>query len=111
MIEASRAVKLPNMALTLINFKKAQQALQAKGTIERFVSRIKVEGLDQTQLKAMIEANFARIYDFDDEEAQEGLIQLVTNNPQGFVLKPQREGGSNNYYGDEILTTLLGMSN
>ena len=23
-------------------------------------------------------------------------------NPQNFVLKPQREGGGNNYYGDEI---------
>jgi hypothetical protein len=30
-------------------------------------------------------------------------MELVKENPDNFVLKPQREGGGNNYYGNEIL--------
>ena len=29
---------------------------------------------------------------------------MVKQNPDNFVLKPQREGGGNNYYGEDILT-------
>ena len=40
------------------------------------------------------------------EEEVANILQRVADNPDGFVLKPQREGGGNNFYGADILTHL-----
>jgi glutathione synthase len=37
----------------------------------------------------------------------ESAIHLATVNPEKYVLKPQREGGGNNVYGDDILKLLV----
>lgn len=33
-------------------------------------------------------------------------MELTKDHPTGYVLKPQREGGSNNYYGEDIYKVL-----
>jgi hypothetical protein len=33
-------------------------------------------------------------------------MQLARNDAKSYVLKPQREGGSNNFYGEDILRLL-----
>ena len=35
---------------------------------------------------------------------------MVKVKPEGFVLKPQREGGGNNLYGYEIITELENLT-
>jgi glutathione synthase len=34
---------------------------------------------------------------------------MAIDNPHHFVLKPQREGGGNNVYGDNVRTAVMGM--
>jgi len=34
---------------------------------------------------------------------------MALQNPERFVLKPQREGGGNNVYGKEVIIFLLGF--
>lgn len=54
--------------------------------------------------------NFCCIYGFDDPNTHENvwfritqLIKMIRDKPDNYVLKPQREGGGNNFYGKEIL--------
>jgi glutathione synthase len=46
------------------------------------------------------------------DQSPEGLqaYQMALENPNRYVLKPQREGGGNNFYGQDISTQLLKMS-
>ena len=53
---------------------------------------------------------FADLYSLsDDANALQELIERVRINPERFVMKPQREGGGNNFYGKEILGLLEGL--
>ena len=45
-----------------------------------------------------------------DEEG-DTAVNMAIANPQRFVLKPQREGGGNNVYGQEIANTLSAIKN
>ncbi len=49
-------------------------------------------------------ATFAAIYPLDDTAAGKHAIEIATNaeEARGYVLKPQREGGGNNIYGQKI---------
>lgn len=38
------------------------------------------------------------------------LIEKVKKHPHGFVMKPQREGGGNNIYGDRVFEALSHMA-
>jgi hypothetical protein len=38
---------------------------------------------------------------------QKFSLEKAINNPENFVLKPQREGGGNNYYKSEIRLILF----
>lgn len=42
-----------------------------------------------------------RIFLFQGPEGDQA-IQMAMENPERYVLKPQREGGGNNVYGEEI---------
>ena len=48
---------------------------------------------------------FAGLYSLDGEDAIK-TVELALSNPAGFVLKPQREGGGNNLYSDELRARL-----
>ncbi|KRX10888.1 Pre-ATP-grasp domain [Pseudocohnilembus persalinus] len=102
MIECSQALKCPNIRLSLTNLKKAQQALQKDDILRRFVES------DEEMEK--IKKNFVEIIDFEDESKQELIILKVKSEISDWVLKPQREGGANNYYDEEILDQLNKMS-
>lgn len=47
------------------------------------------------------------IFGFEGEESDDGIIELIKANPHNYVLKPQREGGGNNYYDNDILEILV----
>ncbi|MFS7991111.1 putative glutathione synthase [Helianthus anomalus] len=46
---------------------------------------------------------FAGLWSLDDSDAVKNAIQQ----PEAYVMKPQREGGGNNIYGDDVKETLL----
>ena len=39
-------------------------------------------------------------------EKRKELIALIELNPQGYVLKPNKEGGGNNVFGAQLLSKL-----
>jgi hypothetical protein len=43
---------------------------------------------------------------FEDPSQFDQIRQMVEENPYGYVLKPQREGGNNNIYQGEIVKAL-----
>lgn len=90
-IELSRAVKCPNVDFHLAGCKKIQQCLS--NDMAKFTS----------DPHRVIE-NTTEIYDFSTLD--EVTVQRVQENPKDWVLKPQREGGGNNTYGDDILEKL-----
>ena len=103
LIERSIAIKCPSLAQHLAGTKKVQQALAAPGVLERFASA--------DDAKAM-RASFAPLYGLEagGGAAVERAVAMAIERPGEFVLKPQREGGGNNLYGEEMREALRTMS-
>ena len=102
LLEQSGAVKSPSAAMQLAGTKKIQQALAAPGALERFAARMtQKNGANVAAMRAV----FAGLYALDDAGAAEA-VSLALADPGGFVLKPQREGGGNNLYGEEMVRVL-----
>jgi len=98
LIEKSRAVKSPSVGHQLVGSKKVQQVLTREGVIEKYISDSKVAN--------EIRSTFVNLYSLDMNEQGEKAVKMAIENPENFVLKPQREGGGNNLYDDELRTKL-----
>lgn len=94
LIERSRSIKCPSINFHLSGVKKFQQVLNGKEQLERFLPSSDAEKLNQV---------FCKFWSIDPKSAigQEGF-ELGLNSPQNLVLKPQREGGGHNIFGDDI---------
>ncbi|XP_021988512.1 glutathione synthetase, chloroplastic [Helianthus annuus] len=95
LVEESSAVKCPSIAYHLTGTKKVQQELAKPNVLERFL-----ENKDDI---AKLRECFAGLWSLDDSDAVEDAIRQ----PGAYVMKPQREGGGNNIYGDDVKETLL----
>ena len=95
LIEQSSAVKCPSIAYHLAGTKKIQQELAKPGVLERF--------MDNKDDVAKLRKCFAGLWSLDDSE----IIKKAIEKPELFVMKPQREGGGNNIYGDDVRENLL----
>lgn len=102
LMERSRAVKCPDIATHLTGSKKVQQELAKPGVLERWFP-------NDPEAVRRIRATFVGLYSFDMGEEGDQTVALATANPDRFVLKPQREGGGNNIYGEEIKLVLEGI--
>uniref|UniRef100_A0A915K552 Glutathione synthetase n=1 Tax=Romanomermis culicivorax TaxID=13658 RepID=A0A915K552_ROMCU len=90
-IEKSTAIKCPWIGAQLAGSKKIQQVLTNYRELIKFQS-------DRTCRNMM--DTFAKIYSLDSDNVnRESLLNNVRKNPHGYVLKPQREGGGNNLFG------------
>lgn len=98
MIEGSKSVKCPNIAYQLAGCKKVQQILAQEGQLERFMS-------DSKEVELM-RSCFTGLYPLDETKLGLQAYQMALDSSNDFVLKPQREGGGNNYY-NEGLNTML----
>ncbi|KAK9084042.1 hypothetical protein Scep_030513 [Stephania cephalantha] len=97
LMEQSSAIKCPSISYHLTGTKKIQQELAKPNILERFL-----ENKDDI---AKLRKCFAGLWSLDDSN----IIKEAIERPELFVLKPQREGGGNNIYGNdvrEILTKL-----
>jgi len=103
-LENSRAAKCPSMGYHLAGTKKVQQELARPGVLERFFPK--------PEENAMVEnmrSCFAGLYSMGGDSVPEDLAaaQAVLDGQQSlYVLKPQREGGGYNFYGDKLAEKL-----
>ncbi|KAF7323690.1 Glutathione synthetase [Mycena kentingensis (nom. inval.)] len=88
LLERSRAIKCPSIALQLAGGKKVQQVLAEPGVLERFV--------EDAAARDLLRASWMGMW------ALESGVQRARDAAAGLVLKPQREGGGNNVYKEAI---------
>ncbi|KAI9228687.1 MAG: glutathione synthase [Piptocephalis tieghemiana] len=101
-VELSTAIACPSATYHLIGAKKIQQELSRPGILERFIPKA-------NEVKRVRES-FAGLYPLDETPEGESAVRMALKDPEGFVMKPQREGGGNNIYGDDIPKVLKELS-
>lgn len=97
LMEQSSAVKCPSISYHLAGTKKIQQELAKPNILERFL-----ENKDDI---AKVRKCFAGLWSLDDSN----IIKDAIERPGYYVMKPQREGGGNNIYGDDLKLALERM--
>lgn len=98
LMERSLAIKCPSIHYHLAGTKKIQQALAKPGILKRF--------LDNDEKIEAVKEIFTGLYSLDANEEGEEAVKRALKNPEKYVLKPQREGGGNNIYGQDIPSAL-----
>ncbi|RHZ79839.1 hypothetical protein Glove_140g141 [Diversispora epigaea] len=94
LIERSKSIKCPTAAYQLVGAKKVQQVLAAPGVLERYIP----DPLEVKKLRSC----FAGLYPLDSSPEGEKAAKAALENPERYVMKPQREGGGNNLYANDI---------
>jgi glutathione synthetase len=104
LLEHSDAVVVPRVAVQLAGTKKVQQLLSDPRTIGRYLDAETAPRLRET---------FAGLYGPEDPiptpAGELPAWRAALAAPQRYVLKPQREGGGNNFY-DEDIPRVLGSA-
>lgn len=98
-IELSRCIKCPTVAHQLMGTKKMQQVLARPGILERFLP-------DKDSVNR-VRKTFTGLYTLDPGQEGDHNMECCLKMVDKCVLKPQREGGGNNMYGEDIRHTLL----
>ncbi len=98
LLERSSAVKCPSLAWQLCGTKKMQQTLALPGVLEQILP-------DDAERIARLRGCFAGLWPLSDQQAAEAALEA----PDAYVLKPQREGGGNNLYGEQLKSALQNM--
>jgi glutathione synthase len=97
-VERSAAIKCPTVLTQLAGAKKVQQVLATEESgLGRFIAP------DRQDFQKIWET-FTNIFPMDTSEAGLAARKLATDQEQcqKYVLKPQREGGGNNFYRSSI---------
>ncbi|VDN97941.1 unnamed protein product [Rodentolepis nana] len=104
LLERSLAVKCPSVDYLLANMKLVQTALASgPAVLSRFGNEAEVERLARTFAKQTV---LSTDFHFADAAVIDHMVTECRKDPNKFVLKPQREGGSNNIFGDDIIHKL-----
>lgn len=101
LMEKSLAIKCPSIHYHLAGTKKVQQVLAKSGAVEMFLS-------DANKVNA-VKSIFTGLYSLDFDEVGNKAVQMALDSPERFVLKPQREGGGHNVYGEDVREAVLKM--
>lgn len=99
-IEATRAIKCPSIPLQLAGSKKIQEYITHGSELEDLLGSIGSEELWSlnSNAVALIRSTWMEMWGLDAE----GGVQKAFERASATVLKPQREGGGNNVYRDQI---------
>ena len=101
LVERCNAAACPSVSLQLAGAKKVQQDLANPGVVERFSKT--------PEDAALMRTFFAGLWGLEalesDSEAAAAVADALEH-PESYVLKPQREGGGNNLYGDALKAKL-----
>ena len=105
LLARSSSIAVPDLRTHLSGTKKIQQVLTQPDILARFLS---------PDDAAQVTTSFALLAGLDDPIPFEGrtvpAFEAAIERPERFVLKPQREGGGFNFYGEAIKRALLGMN-
>ena len=103
MLECSLAIKCPSIDLHLATFKKFQQSFSDEALLRE------ISGSDATT--ETLKQLFKGIWSLEDlcKEGAEvnEVVERALENPHEFVLKPQKEGGGNNFFDEELKENLI----
>lgn len=99
--EHSGAIKCPDIFYHLFGTKKVQQVLAEPGVLRQFCTSD-----EEASLLSSCFAGLHALGEGDDSAS----VNAALENPAGYVLKPQREGGGNNLYGQEMVDALKSIS-
>ncbi|KAI6660475.1 hypothetical protein LOD99_14060 [Oopsacas minuta] len=102
-IEQSNTVCVPSIAAHLATFKSIQQKLCEAGAVEKYIK--------DPNIVKRIRDTFAEQIALDGSKKAQDTIALVRKNPKLYVLKPNKEGGGNNYFDDDILPVIKAIEN
>lgn len=105
LIEESSAISVPSVATQLVNSKKMQQILAQPEILRRFVEEEEARLLLEAQ---MVLAGVDQEIEWRGQRAP--ARQHALSHPEAWVLKPSREGGGNNYFGQELAHQLRQLS-
>jgi glutathione synthetase len=101
LIERSRAIKCPSLALQLAGSKKVQAVLSRPGVVESFLLSDRWQSISQDNPHPFTSKTVDELKDSWMEmwglEERDGVEKARRDAPS-LVLKPQREGGGNNVY-------------
>ena len=101
LIESSSVIKTPSVGMQLAGAKKIQQVLVKPGILQRYISDAEA---------ALIQKSFVKMHALHESANDISVIDMALARPGDYVLKPQREGGGNNYFDDEMVDQLKSMS-
>ena len=90
-VEMSKSVKCPNVGTFLAGMKKIQEFISRKEVLVELCNN------DLEEVEALKEV-FAKFLKLDNNENFEEVLA----NSDEYVLKPQREGGGNNFYNEDV---------
>lgn len=96
MIELSTAIKCPNINTFLTTFKVFQYELTKVDVIKKYINE---DLIVNDMLRFFVKLYYVRDL---DKEKQKELFTDVLAHVDNYILKPQKEGGGNNYYGEAI---------
>lgn len=102
MIEESNAVLIPDIGTHLAGLKKVQQEIARPGALEKFIS--------DPASRALLAATFMGLHSLDGDEEGDRSAAMALAHPHNFILKPQREGGGHNVYGEQIPAVLRSIT-
>jgi len=103
-MEISRATKSPCLGFHLSGTKKVQQELATPGALEKFFPKP-----EESSTVEALRSTFAGLYSLGDDADQlsfEAVKEVLSGGEGRYVLKPQREGGGYNTYGEELAKKL-----
>lgn len=97
-VELSNAIKCPSILTQLAGCKKVQQVLTTP--FSDTTTSLMAKYVPDVKERKKLEETFTSIYPMDDSPAGIVARELALDEErcQGYVLKPQREGGGNNIY-------------
>ena len=100
-LETTHAIKCPSLLTQISGSKKIQQILTDPEVINRFMSQSGAQPVD-SHIIQQLEATFVKIHPMNDSPAGLKAREAAFATPEKYVLKPQREGGGNNIYKENI---------
>ena len=98
MMEYSTAIKCPSIGVHLIGSKHFQTVFNRKEVLLRYLNEEEAQEL----LAVFVGLHSLQNDDGDDDGETQNVIKDAVENYKNYVLKPQREGGGNNVYGEDI---------
>ncbi len=105
MIENSSTISVPGVATQLAGTKKVQQVLSDAAVLKNFLPED-----DATAVRATFAKMHTLEEPLDSPQGPRPAWQAAQASPGQFVLKPQREGGGNNLYDEELVRALESSS-